>query len=386
MRTSTLYFLLIAVLAGCSSQPQPKKPIRFATFNTALYRNEHGVLWKDLKDGADDQIKIIAEIIQRNRPDVLALQEFDYYRDGEYLEMFQENYLSKSFNGSEPIEYPYMMAFPSNTGLPTEFDFNNDGSKHSPDDAYGYGKYPGQYAFAILSKYPFDTTEMHTFQKFLWKDMPRALWPADSTGKQWYSEEEKQAFRLSSKNHVDIPVKVNGKRIHVLIAHPTPPSFDGEEDLNGRRNHDEIRLFADYISPGSGDYLYDDQGEKVSLEANDPFVIMGDMNADPLAGSSYENAIDQLLEHPQVNQKASVGEFVPSSKGSLAFHQENPDKGHPAHNTAFFGLRADYVLPSDELKVTASGVFWPAASDSLSYLTKGDEGSDHRMVWVDVEF
>lgn len=382
-------FLIILVsflLVNCNQKSQPKENIRFATFNTALYRDEHGVLWKDLKEGKDEQIKIIAEIIQRNRPDVLALQEFDYYRDGEYLEMFQENYLSQSFNGSEPIEYPYMMAFPSNTGLPTEFDFNNDGSKHSPEDAYGYGKYPGQYAFAILSKYPFDTTDMHTFQKFLWKDMPGALWPADSTGKQWYSEEEKQAFRLSSKNHVDIPVKVNGRRIHVLIAHPTPPSFDGEEDRNGKRNHDEIRLFADYISPDAGDYLYDDKGEKATLNEDDAFVIMGDMNADPLAGSSYENAIDQLLQHPQVNTKASVGEFVPSSKGSLANHEERPDEGHPAQNTAVFGLRIDYVLPSDELKVTQSGVFWPAASDSLSYLTIGREGSDHRLVWVDVEF
>jgi hypothetical protein len=72
-------------------------------------------------------------------------------------------------------------------------------------------------------------------------------------------------FRLSSKNHVDIPVSIDGKTIHVLMAHPTPPGFDGEEDRNGKRNHDEIRLFADYISPEKGDYLYDDNGNPASL-------------------------------------------------------------------------------------------------------------------------
>ena len=31
-------------------------------------------------------------------------------------------------------------------------------------------------------------------------------------------------------------------------AIPTPPAFDGEEDRNGRRNHDEIRFWVDYVS------------------------------------------------------------------------------------------------------------------------------------------
>lgn len=383
MRIAGYVLLTLVVLISCKG-PDEDKSVRFATFNTALYREEHGMLKKDLAQGNDEQIKIIAEIIQRVRPDVLALQEFDYDPRGEYLELFQQNYLSKSFNGSEPLTYRYMMAFPSNTGIPTEFDLNNDGSKHSAEDSYGYGQYPGQYAFAILSKYPLDSAQMHTFRTFLWKDMPGAMWPADSTGKQWYSEEEKQAFRLSSKNHVDIPVIIDDKEIRVLITHPTPPGFDGDENRNGLRNHDEIRLFADYISPEKSAYLYDDDGKQVSLSEKESFVIMGDMNADPEAGDSFENAIDQLLLHPRVSTETASGSLVPSSAGSRELHQQKPDDGHPAHNTAVFGLRVDYVLPSDDLTVKNSGVFWPAAGDSLSYLTRGDEGSDHRMVWVDV--
>jgi endonuclease/exonuclease/phosphatase family metal-dependent hydrolase len=376
-------FLLSFFLLGCRSD-QKTTVVRFATFNTALYRSEAGQLQKDLGKGDDEQIKIIAEIIRRKRPDVLTLQEFDFDEEGTNLQLFQENYLNNSFNGSEPIDYPFVMAFRSNTGIQTGLDLNNDGETNTPEDAFGFGVYPGQYAFAILSKYPLVTDSLTTFRKFLWKDMPGGHLPVDEDSTLWYAEEVLDTFRLSSKNHVDIPVTIDGKTVHVLIAHPTPPGFDGEEDRNGKRNHDEIRLFADYISPEKGDYLYDDQGEPASLSRTNSFVIMGDMNADPRAGDSYRNAIDLLLEHPRVHPKTATGILVPSSKGSKVWHEENPNDSHPAHKTAVFNLRVDYVLPSADLQPRKSGVFWPAPSDSLSYLTKGHEGSDHRMVWVDV--
>ena len=46
--------------------------------------------------------------------------------------------------------------------------------------------------------------------------------------------------------------------MHLLVAHPTPPTFDGAEDRNGTRNHDEIRFWADYVRPARGHYMYDD--------------------------------------------------------------------------------------------------------------------------------
>ena len=386
MKQITSIFILLAIILGSCQTTKENKSVRFATFNTALYRSEGGQLQKDLEEGDDEQIKIIAEIIQRKRPDVLALQEFDYDEEGKNLALFQENYLDKSFNGSEPIHYPYALAFISNTGIPTGLDLNNDGKTFTPEDAFGYGEYPGQYAFAILSKYPLETDDLVTFREFLWKDMPGAHLPVDEDSASWYSEEVLEVFRLSSKNHVDIPVTIDNKTIHVLIAHPTPPGFDGEENRNGKRNHDEIRLFADYISPEEGAYLYDDQGEPASLSHNSSFVVMGDMNADPQAGDSYRHAIDLLLEHPRVHPETATGKLTPSSKGSKVWHEQNPNDSHPAHKTAVFNLRVDYVLPSADLQPKKSGVFWPAPSDSLSYLTKDDEGSDHRMVWVDVSW
>jgi hypothetical protein len=57
-----------------------------------------------------------------------------------------------------------------------------------------------------------------------------------------------------------------------------------------------------------------------------------------------------------------------------------------ADNPAPGNLRADYVLPSRQLKPLGAGVFWPVRADPLSRLT-GEfpfPTSDHRLVWVDV--
>ena len=77
-------------------------------------------------------------------------------------------------------------------------------------------------------------------------------------------------LRLSSKSHWDVPIKVNNEIVHALVSHPTPPVFDGTEDRNGKRNSDEIRFWADYVSPGQGGYIYDDKGGKGGVF--DPFV------------------------------------------------------------------------------------------------------------------
>src|SRR3546814_10697303 len=98
---------------------------------------------------------------------------------------------------------------------------------------------------AILSKHPIQTDQVRTFQHFLWRDMPGALLPDDpdtAAPADWYSPEELAVLPLSSKSHRDVPVRVGGHTVHVLASHPTPPTFDGAEDRNGRRNPDEIRF------------------------------------------------------------------------------------------------------------------------------------------------
>ena len=67
---------------------------------------------------------------------------------------------------------------PAHTGLVSEFDLNNDGiTGKLPGDAWGFGEYHGQYAFALLSKFEIMTVNTRTFQKFKWIDMVGAEMP-----------------------------------------------------------------------------------------------------------------------------------------------------------------------------------------------------------------
>ncbi len=376
--------------------------LRFATFNASLNRAAAGQLLTDLRSGTNQQAANVAETIQRTDPDVVLVNEFDYEPDGEAAELFRDNYLEKSWNGSTPVDYPYYFVAPSNTGVPTGFDLNNNGVVGEPgtqaggDDSYGFGLYPGQYGMVVYSKYPIATDDVRTFQHFLWKDMPGAVLPDDpatAAPADWYSAEELAVFRLSSKSHWDVPIEVPGRKpVHFLVSHPTPPTFDGTEDRNGTRNHDEIRFWADYVSGGSrAAYIYDDEGGEGGLGRGQDFVIAGDQNADPFDGDSFDDAIHQLLGHPLVQDPH------PSSAGAVEAALRDgranlTHQGPHAEDTADFAdgapgnLRADYVLPSARLEPLGAGVFWPVSTDPLFRLvgTFPFPTSDHRLVWVDL--
>ncbi|REK18553.1 MAG: endonuclease/exonuclease/phosphatase family protein [Actinobacteria bacterium] len=375
----------IPITAGGSDHDS----IRFATFNASLNRFNAGGLVEDLSTPDNAQAQVIAEIIQLTRPEVLLINEFDF--DPEAVDLFRDNYLEVSQNGADPIHYPYAFVAPSNTGIPSGFDLNNDGVVGGPDDAFGFGFFPGQFGMVVYSQHPIG--EVRTFQNFLWKDMPRALLPIDpATGEGWYSPEELDVFRLSSKSHWDVEIELGRHDVHFLVSHPTPPVFDGEEDRNGRRNHDEIRFWADYVSPSRSHYIYDDNGRRGGIDRGEQFVIAGDQNSDPRDGDSIPGAIQQLLNHPLI-----VDRFTPSSTGGVwaSETQGGANESHltnPAFDTADFSdtapgnLRVDYVLPSKRLGISGSGVFWPAEGEPHFELTGvfPFPSSDHRLVWVDV--
>ncbi len=50
-------------------------------------------------------------------------------------------------------------------------------------------------------------------------------------------------------------------------------------------------------------------------------------------------------------------------------------------------LRVDYVLPSSDFQIVASGVFWPKVDDSkpeARIVKQLRDASDHHLVWIDV--
>jgi 3-phytase/alkaline phosphatase D len=396
--------LLMTLLVPTALADNPEDapvPVRFATFNASLNRDSEGALATELSAPGSAQPDTIAEIIQRTRPEVLLINEFDYDAGDVALNGFQDNYLSVPHGDAEPIEYPYRFVAPSNTGVPSGFDLDNSNSVGGPGDAFGFGFFPGQFGMAVYSMFPIDTDNIRTFQLFLWKDMPGALLPTNPDGTPWYSDQELDYFRLSSKSHWDVPILIENKdgdgvkTVHFLVSHPTPPVFDGPEDRNGTRNHDEIRFWADYVIPSRSGYIYDDEGNPGGLEPGALFVIAGDQNSDPFDGDSIPGSAQLLLQHPLVNTKVT-----PSSEGGpeqAVLQDDNNDFhiGDPAFDTADFGeaifggpgnLRADYVLPRKNLHIIDAGVFWPLNTDPLFPLvgTFPFPSSDHRLVWIDV--
>ncbi|MBX2848005.1 MAG: endonuclease/exonuclease/phosphatase family protein, partial [Acidiferrobacterales bacterium] len=230
-----LAVLSLALAAEHLAAQQQRLTVRVATFNVSIEANNYSandelnpaIVQQHLASGDFQQLKNIAEIIQRVRPDILLLNEFDYIENADQgIIAFVKNYLNQSQGDVFGIEYPHWYVAPVNTGLPSPFDLDNDGSaSRFGADAWGYGLYPGQYGMALISRYPIEKENVRTLQNFLWKDMPNALITTLANGQPWYSEEEWSQMPLSSKSHWDIPVTTPSGTIHIVAAHPTPPTF-----------------------------------------------------------------------------------------------------------------------------------------------------------------
>ena len=403
MRRVLVVLAVVGVLFGCGSENEngETEAVRVMTYNIEDVRTA------DLRRHDHPRLQAAARQIQSLRPEVLLVNEMTYDQpgapgyeagnpEGHNAQRFAHHYLaSPQADTLEGITYQPVM-LPVNTGIPSGFDLNNDGQTvstvpevpGSPDgggvapqndagraygnDAWGFGTFPGQYGMALFVHEDLTVLRdsIRTFRLLEWSSMPEAAVPVDSTtGERWYSGDEWDEMRLSSKSHWDVPVRLpDGTVLHLLASHPTPPGFDGVAQRNNRRNHDEIRLWTDYLSGRS--YIEDDSGRAGGLHADARFVVMGDLNADPDDESRFRDAIRALIDHPRTQ-----GDVVPTatSAGMNAYPDLTPDA------TARWGGRIDYVLPSKGLSVVDSGVERPTPRD-----TSALPASDHFPVWLDL--
>lgn len=349
-------------------------PIRIASYNTELKRRGPGLLLRDILSGKDAQVQAVAGIIAHISPDILLMNGFDYDYENVALNAFAD------LLENHTAPYPYRFALRPNTGLGTGLDMDGDGRTGGPRDAQGYGQFNGQGGMAILSRLPIDLAGVKDFSALRWVDFPQALLP-QVDGKPFPSPEAQAMQRLSTTGHWVVPIAVEGGEINLMAFHATPPVFDGDEDRNVRRNHDEVRFWAAYLDGALGD------------KPNEaPFVILGDANLDPFDGDGRGEAMQHLLAHPMVQ------DVTPKSQGAVIASrvQAGPNADHksdPALDTADWkdvdgpgNMRVDYVLPSRDLTVVDSGVFWPDPdSPEAALLSVGDTlASRHHLVWVDV--
>ena len=400
------------MLACLCAAPAHAETLRIAVYNAALSADAPGALMAALEAGESDRAAAVAEIVQRVNPDILLLAEIDHDPEGRTAAAFNDNFLAVSQNGAAPIrDYDWIHAAPSNTGRLSGRDLDGGGTVATEadigtraygNDSWGYGEFPGQYAFALFSRLPIVAEEVRSFRRLLWRDMPGALLTTDDALAAYHGENA-EVLRLSSKSHVDLPVRLpGGGLLHLLASHPTPPVFDGPEDRNGKRNHDEIRFWAEYVRGAS--WPVDDAGRAGGLAPGARFVILGDLNADPFDGDSHRDAARLLTDHPLVQGSATDPALTPASEGAVAAATRqgganDGQAGPAAFDTADFGfdpqapgtdrapgnVRVDYVLPSKAgLRYVGGGVFWLTEDDPLWPLGEWPT-SDHRLVWIDVE-
>jgi len=387
MRSVAPLFIVLTALAVYSTASTASNDLRIATFNIAMGLQEEGQLGQNLSNGQELRLQQVAEILQRVRPDIVVLNEFDYDPDYDAADLFNGHYLVKSWNGQQTIQYPYSYRGPVNTGVDSGQDLDGNGKTGEPQDAWGYGNFAGQYGMLVLSRFPIRLEATRTFQHFRWSALPAAQRPFNPDGSSYFPDDIWKQLRLSSKSHWDLLIDVNGRNLHFLVHHPTPPVFDGPEDRNGKRNFDENRFWIGYVSRGDNGYIVDDNGRTGGLDKGALFVIAGDLNADPLDGDSANSAIGQLLAFPLINAACT-----PFSRGGreasvIQGGKNRQHKGDPATDTSDFNdertgnLRLDYVLPSVNITVRNCGVFWPAEGEVGHDLLSA---SDHRLVWLDI--
>ncbi len=337
--------------------------LRIATYHADIRKKGPGLLLRDiLKD--DPQIVALAQVIAHAKPDVLVLQGFDYDLQGHALAAFQD--VLKSVDH----QLPHSFAAAPNTGIETGFDLDGDGRLAEPEDMQSYGRYTGEGGMAVLSRVPIG--DVRDFSDLLWKDLPGALLPGPDESP-FPTPAALTVQRLSSVAHWDVEMRPeNARPFHLLTFHANTPVFDGPEDRNGRRNHDEVTFWAKYLD-----------GVLPFPPPDAPVVIAGNANLDPLDGDGRHDAIETLLQHPQLQ------DLHPQSAGGAAA-ADTDHRADPALDTADWpdqkpgNLRVSYVLPDARLRIMDSGVIWPLPDNPFAQTV--ETASRHRLVWVDIAF
>lgn len=296
--------------------------------------------------GKDGQVAAAVQVLVALDADVLLLTGFDHDAGLAALDAFRDA-LAKG-----GAAYGYRFALNPNTGVPTGLDIDGNGRLGEARDAQGWGRFRGAGGMAILSRLPVDVAGVRDFSAMLWRDLPDAQLPAGM------ADADLAGQRLSTTGHWDVPLVLpDGQALHLLAWHATPPVFDGPEDRNGRRNHDEAAFWLAYLDG------------RIGVAPPARFVLLGDANLDPVKGDGRPAALMALLQDARLADPVGARDTV--------------DYGPPLG-----GLRLDYVLPAAGLAVTGSGVFRPGPLEGPldgPLQAALAAASRHWPVWVDLD-
>ena len=229
MRALALLILLCLIYPA----PAVSETLRLASYTAALERNAPGLLYRDILYGKSSQIRAALRLIATIKPDVLALQRFDWDAELRAARAFQSALKAQGW------EMQNLLAPRPNTGVATGVDIDGNGQIGGPGDAQSYGIFAGQRGLLLLSRLPFDVQNSQDHSQVLWAEVPQT----QSTD----PPEIAKVQRLAYVAMLQTSITWRQHPISLLTFHASPPVFDGPEDRNGRRNADEIAYAAALI-------------------------------------------------------------------------------------------------------------------------------------------
>ncbi|MBT9386350.1 endonuclease/exonuclease/phosphatase family protein [Pseudooceanicola sp. CBS1P-1] len=316
----------------CAAPVARAEGLRLAWYDTELARDGPGLLLRDLLKGGDPQIGAVQAVIADLDADVLLLGGVDY--DADLL-------AARALNAGLPHPYPHVFAWRSNAGWPTGLDLDGNGRRGEARDAQGYGRFSGQGALVLLSRLPL-AEGGRDFSGLLWGALPGSLMAPDDPGA--------GVQRLASTGHWLVPLSAAEGLLWLGGFKATPPVFDGPEDRNGRRNHDEILFWRHLLDGAFG-------------APPGRLVLLGGANLDPRRGEGRHAAIRTLLEDPRLQDPLAMVGLGDRPTVDWAGTED---------------MRVDYLLVSTGVPVRAAGVL----DRPRPLLTRA---SRHFPVWADLE-
>ncbi len=308
--------------------------IRIASYHAELSRDGPGILLDDIVQRSP-QVMAVVETIRAAKADVIVLQGVDYDHD-----LLTAHALRDLIDP----DYQHIFTRPPNRGQPIAVDINGDSQIALPHDAHSYGDFPGKGGLLILSRYPFQMGAVQDFTALRWADVASPETPREAL---FERPEIWDVLRLSTTSHWAVPITVNGTTLTLLTCHATPPVFDGPEDRNGWRNHDETVFWVRYLD---GDF-----GPAPPAD----FVFVGVLNIDRKVGEGRREALDKLLGDPRLQDS----------------HARSPDGGdHTVRWPKAGPMRVSYILPSTSFTRVNAG-----------QQPHDPKASRHRLIWADID-
>lgn len=337
------------------------------------------------------QVDAAAKIVARFHPDVVCLNEMQFdianvptsgmpgaksAKPGTFstAESNATRIAARIAAENPEAIYPYALITVGNSG------FAWSGPRPSTEpgsDWYslrGWGEYRGRFNTIVLSKFPIVTDQVRIITDVAWDAIPKNSIAQMKTDT---GLDVPAGYPVFEKSLNVIPLDIHGKTTYLVMSHPTAPAF---WSINPYRHEDELRalaLFLDGQLPGVE-----------SVPQGSPFVLIGDLNADPEEGDSRPGAIARVLAHDRLEPWFPEGAGTMGKNPTFNTYVSGCGKGDGSSvgdPSSRFQMQIDYILPSKEIgRAQGGAVFFPNRAESQEDFDLACRASDHMFLYVDL--